>query len=68
MLNEIANNLYHRLSSNDSEEAFIVPANNRLQPPALSSTSDLPAASLDRITTGDPDWMVPPPMPAYGVE
>jgi hypothetical protein len=66
MLNEIATDLHNQLTRNKTQE-HLIPSDS-LCPETFNVTleSDYDEDLPDQVTPGDPNWMVPPPIPSYG--
>ncbi|MDD5371358.1 MAG: hypothetical protein PHQ40_19940 [Anaerolineaceae bacterium] len=66
MLNEIAIDLYNQLARKKTQENLTLSTDDRQDIPIQLSESSLAEDLLDQLTTDDPNWMAPPPIPSYG--
>lgn len=68
MLNEIATDLYRRITQNESVGKLILPASDTQENITPSQASITNVEKLKRLSDDDPDWMIPPPFFSYGLE
>jgi len=68
MLNEIATDLYRRLTQNELVGQIISPVSDTQKSAIPSLASITNVENFSSLSEDDPDWMVSPPFVFYGLE